>query len=323
MDFSVVIPSRNRPVLLRKAIESVLMQDHDSVEVLVINDGSDGTNEAEYRAIGNDYGERVQVHDLEKTTTGHGQSYGINIGVELAEGQYVTFLDDDDFWTDTEHLSRCQALIERCQGNVDAIYCNQQAILSDGTAVEGGVWLDGLLEIVQPECVAPEVPAYRVTVAELMRHSGFGHLNTSIVRRELFLEMGGMDNDIRYECDRDFFLRTIDRGAHILYVPIVVSQHNVPDQNRTDNMSTAVNSFQKALFQLYLLDKARLLARHEEIRTYGKHYKAVTLKRISETLAKEGRHAEAASYAREALGIGLTLKWLGYTGWLQARSLFG
>lgn len=321
MDVSVVIPSRNRPALLRKAIESVLMQDHDSIEVLIVNDGSDGPNEAEYRAIGNDYGDRVRVHDLEKTTTGHGQSYGINIGVELALGSYVTFLDDDDFWTDPHHVSRCHSLIERMHGKVDAIYCDQVALLSNGEPVTGGLWLQGLLDAACPRLIDPNVPAYQPTVEDLMKHPGFGHLNTSIVRRQLYLDIGGMDNNIRYECDRDFFLRTVDAASSILYLPVVVSQHNVPNQTRRDNMSTVVSDFQKALFQLYLLDKARLLARHASVREHGRSYKGVTLKRIAEILSADGRHTDAAAYAREALSIAFSFKWLGYSAWLQLRRL--
>ncbi len=322
MDFSVIIPSRNRPALLRKAIESVLMQDHDSVEVWVINDGSDGENEAAYQAIGRDFGDRVQVHDLEKTTTGHGQSYGINIGVELANGTHVTFLDDDDFWTDPQHLSRCKQLIDQQDEPIDAIYCNQQAIRSDGS-IANPVWLDGLLDNprIQPRCIDEATPAYALSVEQLMRHPGFGHLNTSIVRRSLYLEIGGMDNGIRYECDRDFYLRTVDAARTIVHIPLVVSQHNVPDQSRQDNMSTAVNDFQKLLYQLYLLDKARLMAKHAAVRIHGRESKANALKRISEILAREGRYTAAAGYAREALGIGFTFKWLAYTTWLGAKAL--
>ncbi|HHH46841.1 MAG TPA: glycosyltransferase family 2 protein [Thiotrichales bacterium] len=322
MQFSVVMPSRNRPALLRKAIESILAQDHDSFEVLVINDGSDGEAEAEYRAIGSDYGERVRVHDLEKTTRGHGQSYGINIGVELARGKYVTFLDDDDFWTDPYHLSRCQAVIERTDGAADAIYCNQRAIDPNGREV-APVWLDGLLDSpkVSARCIDESLPAYQVTVADLMQHPGFGHLNTSIVRRDLYLEIGGMDDNIRYECDRDFFLRTIDAARTIVHIPLFVSQHHIPDPARRDNMSTVVTDLQKALFQLYLLDKARLFARHPEIRRHGRENKAYALKKITESLADSGRHREAAAYAREALGAGFTMKWLAYTAWLEVLGL--
>jgi glycosyltransferase involved in cell wall biosynthesis len=45
IDFSVVIPSRNRPELLRSAIDSVLTQTHANFELVVVNDGSDGENE--------------------------------------------------------------------------------------------------------------------------------------------------------------------------------------------------------------------------------------------------------------------------------------
>ena len=48
---------------------------------------------------------------------------------------------------------------------------------------------------------------------------------------------------------------------------------------------------------------------------------AATLKRIAESLAEAERYVDAASYAREALRAGPTLKWTGYTAWLTFRAL--
>tara|TARA_R110001583_G_scaffold154316_1_gene305991 strand:+ start:20596 stop:21603 length:1008 start_codon:yes stop_codon:yes gene_type:complete len=327
MDFTVIIPSRNRPVLLRKAIESVLMQDHDSFEVLIINDGSDGENEQAYRQIEADFSPAVKLFDLEKTSSGHGQSYGINIGAELAQGKYLTFLDDDDFWLDAGHLSRCQQVINAADSAadsaVDAIYCDQRAI-KNGQEVLPSIWLGGLMNSPQPpvDCIDQAAPAYRVDVKQLIRHPGFGHLNTSLISKALYQRIGGMDNNIRYECDRDFYLRCIDAAEGIAYIPVVVSQHNAPDQTRSDNMSTVVSDFQKLMFQLYVLDKARLFAQHAVIRTHGRIHKGFTLKKIVAVLAKNKQYQRAFGYACEALGTGFSLKWAGYTLGLGVRALF-
>ena len=80
-------------------------------------------------------------------------------------------------------------------------------------------------------------------------------------------------------------------------------------------MTTALSEFERRLSQLRLLDRAIFFSRHAAIRAYGRRHKVYTLKRIAKSLAAAGRHAEAAFYAREALGAGPTAKWAGYTAW--------
>ena len=106
LDFSVIIPSRNRPASLRVAIDSVLRQQHPSKELIVVNDGSDGENAAIYRSLENELKDRARFFHLVHRPHGHGQSYAINFGVDQAIGNYVCFLDDDDYWIDDDHLSR-------------------------------------------------------------------------------------------------------------------------------------------------------------------------------------------------------------------------
>ena len=137
MDFSVVIPSRNRPIMLRKALQSVLSQTHPSVEVLVVNDGSDGNYETAYTQLAKDLEFRVRIVNLEHTQRGHGQSYAINRGVESAQGQYVCFLDDDDYWIDNEHLARAWRAIFSTQ--TDVYFTNQVAYRGE-QRVPGPIW---------------------------------------------------------------------------------------------------------------------------------------------------------------------------------------
>jgi len=321
MDFSVIIPSRNRSQLLRTAIESVLSQDHPEVEILLINDGSEGDEAAAYAQIARDYAPKLRMFDLEATRSGHGQSYGINRGAELARGRYLTFLDDDDFWTDAHHLSRCQQLIEAAPRPVQLLYCDQRAI-RNGQRVQGPVWLDGIESnpAIAGERIAGSEGCF-YSVAQLIEHAKFGHLNVSLIERDLFARIGGMDNNIRYECDRDFYLRCIDEAGEAVHIPVEVSQHNVPDQNRTDNMSTIVSALQKSIYQLYVFDKAILFSKSDPVRQHGGKYKGYALKEITEHLVGAGRYRDARRYAWQALGAGFSAKWLAYTLWLSARAL--
>jgi glycosyltransferase involved in cell wall biosynthesis len=88
---SVIIPTYNRLPMLREAVGSVLVQDFEDVELIVVDDGSsDGTAEEINR-----YGGRVKLfqHDVNK-----GVSAARNKGILHARGKYIAFLDSDDLW---------------------------------------------------------------------------------------------------------------------------------------------------------------------------------------------------------------------------------
>ncbi|MEZ9439146.1 glycosyltransferase family 2 protein [Vibrio atlanticus] len=88
---SVVIPTYNCLDYLPKAIGSVLQQTHQDVELIIIDDNSnDGTST--YLASIHD--ERI----IKLSTLGVGAPQARNLGIEKATGEYIAFLDADDFW---------------------------------------------------------------------------------------------------------------------------------------------------------------------------------------------------------------------------------
>lgn len=89
---SVIIPAHNIANYLSQSIESALEQGVDRLEILVVNDGStDDTAALAARYAGGD--RRVRVIDMEH----RGVSAARNRGVDEARGEYVLFLDADDF----------------------------------------------------------------------------------------------------------------------------------------------------------------------------------------------------------------------------------
>jgi glycosyltransferase involved in cell wall biosynthesis len=88
---SVVIPTYNRPSMLKEAVDSVLTQDFEDFELIVVDDGStDGTAEEIER-----YGGRVK---LIQHSENRGVSAARNKGLLHARGKYIAFLDSDDLW---------------------------------------------------------------------------------------------------------------------------------------------------------------------------------------------------------------------------------
>ncbi len=318
--FSVVIATRNRPQLFRQALDSVLAQTLPDIEIIVVNDGSTAEHELEYESIieATDP-RRVQFFSLIARPKGHGPSYARNFGAARAIAPYVCFLDDDDWWTDPNHLDRAQAVIAASGTPVDLYMTNQAAFL-DCKQQAGPIWIEDLTAILSKLSNRPDRHgAHTVIVEELLLSHGFCHLNTLIVRRALYEEIGGLDENSRWEEDRDLYLRLIDSAGIMKYAPITVARHNIPDPAKRASATTVYTEFERRLSQLRLLDRAIVFSRHAAIRGYGRRHKAYTLKRIAESLAADGHHAEAAFYAREALGAGPNIKWAAYTAWRTMR----
>ncbi len=242
--FSVILPTHNRPELFAHALTSVLAQEEADFEVIVVNDTSGPEFAAAYSAIQAAADSRVRFLALGGRPTGHGHGYSANHGVDHASGEYICFLDDDDFWVDARHLHRASKAIDLA-GGLD-LYMSDQMACFNGAQRPPPIWIEDLLFQV-PDLPGPDqVGCYAVTPASLLRARGFCHLNTLIVKRSLYLQLNGIDENLRYECDRDFYLRAIDVAGTMRYAPFMVSRHNVPVPGAGANLTTRTRLYRKA-----------------------------------------------------------------------------
>lgn len=88
---SVVIPTYNRADKVRKSIESVLAQTFRDIEVIVVDDGS---SDETAQTLQDAFGDRIRYH----FQPNQGVSAARNRGIEMARGEWIAFLDSDDFW---------------------------------------------------------------------------------------------------------------------------------------------------------------------------------------------------------------------------------
>lgn len=118
MDISVIVPVYNTKEYMGKCIDSVLSQTGVSFEIILVDDGStDGSSQ-----LCDSYDEKYEcVRVIHKRNEGLG--YARNSGLDIAAGQYIFFLDSDDWMTDGA-LSRLFYLVKHFQ--VD-IVCFQRA----------------------------------------------------------------------------------------------------------------------------------------------------------------------------------------------------
>ncbi len=95
---SVIIPTRNRPEFLARAIQSVLNQTYKNIEIIVINDG--GIDVGELTAH---FNSRRNIRYI-NLPTGIERSAARNLGIRAAHGIYIAYLDDDDRYL-PEHVA--------------------------------------------------------------------------------------------------------------------------------------------------------------------------------------------------------------------------
>ncbi len=99
--FSIIIPTYNRAFFLKKSIESVLEQSFVNLEVIIVDDGSsDNTSSVVETLICND--SRVSYYYQSNSE----RAVARNNGIEKANGQFLIFLDSDDFFNEKNHLEK-------------------------------------------------------------------------------------------------------------------------------------------------------------------------------------------------------------------------
>lgn len=108
MKFSIIIPAHNAADRIRKVLDSVTCQVYKDYELIVICDACDDDTEA----IAKEYGAITEAVDF------HADGMTRNRGIELAQGDWVLFLDDDDCWL---HEFVLQQLADKLNDRIDIL----------------------------------------------------------------------------------------------------------------------------------------------------------------------------------------------------------
>ncbi len=103
---SVIIAAYNSSGRLKCAVQSALDQDHSNLEVIVVGDACTDDSAEVLKSIGDD---RIRWENL--STNWGEQSIPSNRGVDLASGQFIFFLNQDDLWQ-RHHVRSCLSLLQ-------------------------------------------------------------------------------------------------------------------------------------------------------------------------------------------------------------------
>ena len=199
---SVIIPTYNRAVLVKNAIQSVLDQTYDNFEVIVVDDASNDSTAAVIASI-----EDQRLTYIRHEMNGHA-SAARNTGIAAAEGELIAFLDDDDEWLPLK-LEKQVPVLVNASPEVGLVYCWMDHFDSDG------------------RLVSETHPIHTGWVFDkMLDRPRLGGCPTIIVRREVFDSVGVFDVDLPRGNDGDF-IRRVARKYAVDVVPEVLVRVNV------------------------------------------------------------------------------------------------
>ncbi|MFT7476490.1 MAG: teichuronic acid biosynthesis glycosyltransferase TuaG [Verrucomicrobiales bacterium] len=198
---SIIIPSFRQPQFLGRAIESCLEQDHLELEIIVVEDRSRDSSLGIARSFA-DVDDRVLV--LECSENG-GLGRARNIGIAHSSGEYLCFLDSDDYLLEGSISSRMEALpaaIENYGDDVVGVYGDWQHVpeMMDYPVVR------------QARASMPVVRAATYTGENVFICSA------PLVRSSAVRDAGGFPEGLRMLEDFALWARMIANGA--IFVPV-------------------------------------------------------------------------------------------------------
>ncbi|MBR2403924.1 MAG: glycosyltransferase [Lachnospiraceae bacterium] len=125
---SVVVPIYNVEMYIRKSVESILNQTYQNLEIILVDDGA--TDSCPF--ICDEYAAKdSRVKVIHKKNGG--LSDARNVGVEVATGSFIGFVDSDDFLKPDMYEKMHQRLIDT---GADIVVCNYECVKVDGTPIE-------------------------------------------------------------------------------------------------------------------------------------------------------------------------------------------
>jgi len=183
---SVVIPTYRRADMLTRAVDSVLNQTYANVECIVVNDN----------VVGDEHSlalyERIKVYEQESRFRFLEQEKHINgaaarnYGIRAARGEYIAFLDDDDYW-EPEKLELQYSMLINLDESWGAVSCLSRRLLNG--------------ELVM---ATPPFPSGNILMDILCRRTGLG-TGSMLIRRKALDDAGYFDESLKRHQDLQLF----------------------------------------------------------------------------------------------------------------------
>lgn len=303
---SVVIATRNRPELLERALKSIADQTLKECEVIIVDDGSTRAVQDEYDCILRRFDSRFRLLTPSAPgASGTSPAIARNRGLKEARGEFVAFMDDDDYWLLPDNLDAAVKALR--QSNADyyfsKVWCARNGHYPMAWEPDPRVLCKGRLVCESP----PIYDVSRHSFAAAMKHC-LVHVNVTIVRRSLLNEIGGFLESSRFLEDLNLMLRLADRARRILFRPEYGAWYQLPQGNSVSLIHTR---YDNQIQELIAAQHARLLSKDPLVRKTARARESWALRELSRAKMAGGSKSE-----------GVRLAWQAFAAYSSPGSLF-
>lgn len=201
---SVIIPTYNVVHCLERALESVFAQDLPAYEVIIVDDGStDGTV-----GVAKKYRNRIKLIEQRNS----GSAVARNKGLEIASGDFIAFLDADDYWYE-DFLSQTVSVLNKNR-KVSAVLSSWHVIMQNSE------------KKIVPDCAKVISEGEVEIIDDLFKfYVDYGHVQTGaiLIRTDLIRRTGYMNPTLRTSQDLEYWFLLSCHGGwcflnKVLYV---------------------------------------------------------------------------------------------------------
>lgn len=200
---SVVIPTKDRPEMLRRAVRSVLDQEYAPLELHVVDDGSETPAQVAIDDLPTNTLTHCEVH---RHDTNRGGNAARHTGIEAASGEFVAFLDDDDEWLPEKTTRQVKALTDTEDAGV--AYTANRQLLTDG------------------ETQSVHRPGPGGDIAERILYGNYiGGFSVVMIEANLFDQVGYPDADFPAWQDWELHIRLAQQTEYVSVGDSLVRRH--------------------------------------------------------------------------------------------------
>lgn len=310
------MPAYNRQYTISRAIESVQQQTYSSWELIIVDDCSSDETQ---RIIQSYLKKDVRIQCI-KNEVNMGVSGARNIGIRKALGEYIAFLDSDDEWM-KEHLEECiQLLNEEGYDICSALWLEEDhGVIRD---VRNYPWFMDSLEHAAKELSFNQndrVWRFHNDFYEYILISGFYcyHINTILMRREIFDTVGYFNETFNTSEDLEFLYRVFEQ-----YPLITINKSHFIYHFGQNNLYAYVN--RETITKRILMENQELVKKQ----TYNLSVKikmySQLLKRIRKSNQMTNKQKVIHSIKTSAFNRCMTIVLMNqkYNKWLAFKYLF-
>lgn len=317
MKWTVVVATHNRSELLRRALAAMTpVQGHD-MEIIVVDDNSTLDEQAANRQVVAHVPGARYLFIACAHAPGNGVSVARNVGIENASGEVIAFCDDDDHWTPAGYRKLAlDAFAE--DPRLDMTFADLRTDFQGATVRES--WLCALRARLSRQGREGH-GLLRITAEDLLAWPGgeLPHLDTCLLRRELFERCGAFAPDLRYGEDLDLLLRAVDAAGGIGFVDEIAAIHERPDRERQLSLSS-IDERRKLHAGILIMHRIFDACSTPAVRNHARHGLADRYRRLAHWALRDGLPRVAFRWAAVGLAWRWNMRWAGMTLFLALRS---